>query len=148
MKFAILLESSPAEMTEALRWITLLKPYMRQATVGKARKYIAQLKHDMAVARKTRTILNPDPMKYLESEWYRVVLFIPKDVVDHLLPSRDLSFHADDEFDIYERREYYISIRPDLNEKPFDTDLPLPQLVQKWLLQAVIDFREELKSMI
>lgn len=147
MKFAILLESNPAEMTEALRWISLLKPYIKQATVGKARKYIASLKYDIAQAKQRKRDLDTDLMKYLDSGWYRIMLFIPKDALNHLVPQKaDLEFHTDDEFDTYERNEYYITIRPDNIESDLPT--PLPQLVRKYLFEAAIDFKEELKSLL
>lgn len=135
--------SSPSEMAEALRWISVLKPYMRQATVGKAKKYVAQLKYDMS-----RSYFD-DPIHGLASSWYEIMLFIPNDVLNHLLQSREISFHADDEFDDSDHNFYCIRIQPSLYP-PISTDIPMsmPPLVQKYLLRSAIDFREELKSMI
>ena len=150
MNFTLLSEASPAEMTEALRWISFLKPYMKQATVGKAKRYIAQLRQDVARAKKGRPDINSDPLHYLESNWYRILLYVPKDAMAHLLPSKDLSFHTDDEFDDsgYESRDYAIEIRPD--KATVETTLPVqvPPLAQRFLLQAAADFKEELKSLI
>jgi len=149
MNFEILSEASPAEMTEALRWISFLKPYMKQATVGKAKRYIAGLKRDLANLRNANWAKTGNPIEFLESPWFRITLFIPKDAMSHLFPRTEPVFHTDDEFDGADRNEYFIEVRPAF-DPPINSDLPkpFPPLVQKYLLQTAIEFREEMKSML
>lgn len=88
-------------------------------------------------------------IEFLESPWYRVILFIPKDDMSHLLPQsqQELVFHTDDEFND-DRKDYItIDVRPSF-DPPINSEVPVPPLAQKYLIQAAIDFREELKSVI